>query len=68
MPLIPIATAYLVGSLLTILLPICLLTALAFWYVRFVQRMPDAPAPGEPQPEAPVGAEPLATTGNDGER
>jgi hypothetical protein len=54
--LIPIA-AFLAGSLLSLLLPICLLIAIAVWFTKFVRRMPD--------PEAPSGTEAPATPGSE---
>jgi hypothetical protein len=57
--LIPIA-AFLAGSLLSILLPTCLLTALVVWYLRFVRRMPD--------PEAPSATEAPATPAKEVDR
>jgi len=57
--LIPIA-AFLAGSLLSILLPICLLIALVVWYTRFVRRMPD--------PEAQSGTEAPATPGTESDK
>ncbi len=48
MPSIPIA-AFLVGALLTLLLPVALLIALAVWYWLFSVRVPETangPEPG----------------------
>lgn len=39
MTLLPIAS-FLAGSLLTILLPICLLVGLVVWYLRFLREEP----------------------------
>ena len=45
MPPIPFADNFLAGSLLSLLLPIGLLIALAIWYVLAVRRVPeDTPA------------------------
>jgi hypothetical protein len=55
MSLIPIAT-FLAGSLLSLLLPIALLIALAVWYVRSANRVPDG-ASEQPQASAPPTAE-----------
>ena len=66
--MIPIAN-FLAGSLLSLLLPVWLLIALAVWYVKFIRRVPetadgseaDAPAqPGvpsapDPNPSTPGG-------------
>jgi len=41
MPPIPLADNFLAGSLLSILLPLGLLIALAIWYVLAVRRVPD---------------------------
>jgi hypothetical protein len=57
--LIPIA-AFLAGSLLSILLPLCLLIALVVWYTKFVRRMPD--------PEAPSGTEAPPTRGTESDK
>ena len=53
---IPFADNYLAGSLLTLLLPVCLLIAIAVWYVIAVRKVPDTPesSPSLPPPE--VGA------------
>jgi hypothetical protein len=37
------ASSFLAGSLLTILVPICLLIALAIWYTRTIRNVPDNP-------------------------
>ena len=37
------ASSFLAGSLLTILVPICLLIALAIWYTRTIRGVPDNP-------------------------
>ena len=60
MPAIPVAT-FLAGSLLSLLLPVCLLIALTVWYVWFVRRVPETtdgrdpgspPRPADPAPGA----------------
>ena len=57
MPVVPIA-AFLTGALLTLLLPVALLIALALWYWLYSAREPDAhpaepgSAPPVPDPEA----------------
>ena len=38
--------SFLAGSLLTLLLPICLLIALVVWHTRSVMHMPSDPAQG----------------------
>jgi hypothetical protein len=54
MPPVPEAT-FLEGSLLSLLLPVCLLIALTVWYVMFVRRVPETTEGGEPaQPAAPT--------------
>lgn len=50
MPLIPIAT-FLAGALLSLLLPVALLLALAGWYYLFIRRVPET---GEGQESAPA--------------
>jgi hypothetical protein len=47
LPLVPIA-AFLVGALLTILLPLALLIALVVWYWMSYVRVPDASGGSEP--------------------
>ena len=47
MPVIPIA-AFLAGALLTLLLPVCLLIAIAVWYSFAIRRVPS----GLEEPEA----------------
>jgi hypothetical protein len=54
MPAIPFADSFLAGSLLTILLPLALVIAIAVWYLTAVRRVPkDTPAssPALPSPE-----------------
>jgi hypothetical protein len=51
MPPLPEAT-FLEGSLLSLLLPACLLVALTVWYVLFVRRVPETTEGGEPVPPA----------------
>jgi hypothetical protein len=60
--LLPIAT-FMAGALLSLLLPVILLTALVVWYVLFLRRVPeptDATLPGPPG--SPTGAS--AAAGN----
>jgi hypothetical protein len=47
------ADDFLAGSLLSLLLPVCLLIAVAVWYVAFARRAPDAhpSAPTLPPPD-----------------
>jgi hypothetical protein len=40
MPTILFADAFFAGSLLSLLLPVCLLIAIAVWYVRFIRHSP----------------------------
>ncbi|MHB8692413.1 MAG: hypothetical protein ACYDHH_14330 [Solirubrobacteraceae bacterium] len=61
--MLPFADNYLAGSLLTLLLPVAVLIAIAVWYVISVRRIPGGePGPvapvGEPGPVAPVGEQP----------
>ena len=56
MPVIPFA-AFLVGGLLTLLLPVALLIALAVWYWRFSVRVPET-ADGSGSRKEPVAANP----------
>lgn len=60
MPPIPFADNFLAGSLLSILLPLGLLIALAIWYVLAVRRVPDGKprrsANAAPATEPPTGA------------
>ncbi len=64
--MIPFAT-FLAGSLLSLLLPVLLLIALAVWYMRVVRRMPEERVPGAglenvPGPDAaPKGTAPADT-------
>jgi hypothetical protein len=62
LPLIPIAT-FLAGALLSLLLPVALLLALAAWYYVFIRRVPDthesnrsAPTTGASSPGGTPGA------------
>ena len=61
MTLVPIA-AFLTGSLLSLLLPVLLLIALAVWYVKLLHRVPDTDEhelgrpPATPHPDAPAQA------------
>ena len=45
MPPILFADNFFAGSLLSLLLPVCLLIALAVWYVRFVRHSPADTSP-----------------------
>jgi hypothetical protein len=45
MPPILFADDFLAGSLLSLLLPVCLLIALAVWYVHFVRHSPADTSP-----------------------
>jgi hypothetical protein len=45
MPPILFADNFLAGSLLSLLLPVCLLIALAVWYVHFVRHSPADTSP-----------------------
>ena len=36
-----IADGFLAGSLLTLLLPVALLIALVYWYVKFIRKVPE---------------------------
>jgi hypothetical protein len=45
MPSILFADNFLAGSLLSLLLPVCLLIALAVWYVHFVRHSPGDTSP-----------------------
>ena len=63
---IPLASSFLAGSLLTIILPIALLIAIVVWYMKAISKVPgsqlererpaaerDSPAPGgSPPPPA----------------
>jgi len=51
--MIPIAT-FLAGALLSLLLPVALLLALASWYYLFIRRVPDTPEGN--RPATPTGA------------
>jgi hypothetical protein len=73
-----IASSFLAGSLLSLLLPVALLIALVVWYWRLTERVPAtteadlsrAPAEGGPAPAtgnpAPATAHPGPATGNPG--
>jgi hypothetical protein len=45
MPPILFADNFFAGSLLSLLLPVCLLIAIAVWYVRFVRHSPGDTSP-----------------------
>jgi hypothetical protein len=64
MPPIPFADNFLAGSLLTLLMPTGLLSAIAIWYVLAVKRVPkDTPrsSPSLPSPEALAATPPPAS-------
>ncbi len=50
MPLVPIA-AFLAGALLTLLLPVAILLALALWYTVFSARVPETADGAEADPD-----------------
>ncbi len=50
MPSIPIASSFLAGSLLSLLLPIALLIGLVIWYFRTIRNVPKDPPPTEVAP------------------
>ena len=60
MPLIPFASNFLAGSLISLLMPVGLLIALVVWYMRSVKRVPvgEAERPQRPAQGAqpPTGA------------
>jgi hypothetical protein len=61
MPPVPFADNFLAGSLLTLLMPVGLLIAIAIWYVLAVKRVPeDTPTSSTslPSPEVPAAASP----------
>jgi cytoskeletal protein RodZ len=61
MPSIPFADNFLAGSILSLLMPVCLLIAIAIWYVLTARRLPeDTPAssPSLPPPEVVAAASP----------
>jgi hypothetical protein len=65
MPPIPFADNFLAGSLLTLLMPTCLLIAIAIWYTLSVRRVPkdtSTSSAAVPTPEV-VAAPPPAETG-----
>ena len=45
---IPLATNFLAGSLITLLMPVGLLIALVVWYSIAVKRVPDDPSKASP--------------------
>jgi hypothetical protein len=56
MPLIPFATNFLAGSLISLLMPVGLLIALVVWYTRSVKRVPGSEAERPAAaPEPPAG-------------
>jgi hypothetical protein len=61
MPSIPIADGFLTGSLLSLLLPICLLIAIVIWFVFVVRRMPGGAASSATSGSATAGS---ATAGS----
>jgi len=68
MPTIPFADNFLAGSLLTILMPTLLLSAIAIWYVLAVKRVPeDTPrsSPSLPPPEVLAAASEVEETQSD---
>lgn len=52
MPPTPLASNFLAGSLISLLLPVGMLIALLVWYVITVKRVPDNPQ-GSPEATAP---------------
>jgi len=61
MPPIQFATNFLAGSLLTILLPLGVLIALAIWYTVVVRRVPEetpVSSPSLPHPDVVAAASP----------
>lgn len=64
---------FLAGSLLSLLLPVCLLIALVVWYVGFIRRVPEtgegegATAAATAVNPAPGGAAPPETSHHPGE-
>jgi hypothetical protein len=62
MPPILFADDFFAGALLSLLLPVCLLIALAVWYVRFVRHSPADTSPASsalPGPEVVAAASDL---------
>jgi hypothetical protein len=65
-PMLPFA-AFLVGALLSLLVPVALLIALSVWYMVFVRRVRDigeADKPGLPESTILAGEEPIAGPGS----
>jgi hypothetical protein len=58
--------SFLAGSLLTILIPICLLIALAIWGTRAIMRVPDDPVQTAPHAAGEAEAEGQAADGTQG--
>lgn len=44
MAAVPLASSFLAGSLLTILIPLCLLIGIAIWQVRAIMHVPGSPS------------------------
>jgi hypothetical protein len=55
---IPIASSFLAGSILSLLMPTLMFIGLTVWYVKFVKRVPDTKDGGTTEP--PAGAPPDA--------
>lgn len=45
---IPLASSFLAGSLLSILVPICVLIAIAVWHIHAIRSIPDNPTDTAP--------------------
>jgi hypothetical protein len=65
MPVIPLANNFLAGSLITLLIPGCVLIAIAAWYTYSVRRL--AATRREPTPEVPGPTQP-PSSGSTAER
>jgi hypothetical protein len=59
---VPFASSFLAGSLLSLLVPVCLLIAIVIWYVRAIRSIPENPvetaqhAAGPAEVEGPASA------------
>ena len=47
---IPVASSFLAGSLLSLLLPVLIFLALLVWYLRFIKGVPDTVAESQAEP------------------
>jgi hypothetical protein len=63
LPSIPIASSFLAGSLLSLLLPILLLIGLVIWYAKTIRNVPKEAPPTEVAPITTEASDSGPTTG-----